>query len=340
MRAFLVFLCSWLTSLVSAQISTDLGYPPINENLFLNTRWKYTYTTHAETNTIIHKADKFYEHFIFYKYDYTYSIYLNGVFSGGEWRLNDALNQVYSPFRNIQWWKIQQFTDDMLVLEYSLHSKANYRYHFVRVTPEQAPFQRSANDLPDVEVNYLSKNDDKYRYRYVKAEKGKRGGKGKRKDNKKQTDTIAPEPELLQVELVGGGFFGGIDPVYRNNLVIKTDGTVIKEYQTEQQGLRVTRRTIPRANLEKLVQLIEEKNFFNLEQIYTCESPDCSRRLTQQPRPIALRIAVTKGYRRKLITISVWEGFGAKNHWVVYPPEIDLIVKAIEDVALFSPEVQ
>ena len=45
--------------------SVVAAYPAINENLFVNTKWQYTYTTHAESNTIIHKAEEDYEYFIF-----------------------------------------------------------------------------------------------------------------------------------------------------------------------------------------------------------------------------------------------------------------------------------
>ena len=56
--------------------------------------------------------------------------------------------------------------------------------------------------------------------------------------------------ELIQIELVGGGFYGGVDPVYRNMTLIKTDGRVIREYQTELQGLRVSKHNIERDSLE------------------------------------------------------------------------------------------
>lgn len=338
--------CLWLLSALSvrAQWQTDLGYAPINEGLLMGTRWRYTYTTHSETNTVIHKADAFYEHFLYFKYDYGYSVFLNGTYSGGDWKLNEAQNQVYAPFRNIAWWRLRSFSEETLVLEYSLHAKANYCYHFVRVSAERSPFPRLPNELPDIEVRHYDKNESPYKYRYLKAEKGKRGGRGEAKPEKpSKPDKNAPpepEPELLQVELVGGGFFGGIDPVYRNNLVIKTDGQVVKEYQTERLGLRVTRRHISRQSLERLVEFMESKQFFEMQPMFLCESPECSRRMGQSPRPIALRIALTKGYRRKVVSISIWEGLGVQNHWVSYPPEIDLIVKAIENTALFAEETK
>ena len=61
---------------------------------------------------------------------------------------------------------------------------------------------------------------------------------------------------------MGGGFYGGIDPVYRNMILIKSDGKVVREYQSEMQGLIVNKHYISRDNLEKLVAYIEEKHFF------------------------------------------------------------------------------
>jgi len=327
----ILYLVGW--SPMMAQIDS-LGYAPINEHLFLNTKWKYTYTAHAETNTVIHKADEAYEHFMYYKYDNTYSIFLNGVFSGGFWRLNEAQNQVFSPFRRIEWWDIKEFTEDVLVLEYSFTDRSHYQYHFVRVTGGDDPFPRLANELPDVVVDYYTDKDSRYKYRGRKGDRGKRGGRKNRRNNREE-EPPEVEPEFLQIEMVGGGFFGGIDPVYRNNLVIRTDGKVTKEFQTERMGLRVTKRDITREDLEALVTYIEGQNFFSFKTSYECESKDCYQRLQKKPRPMALRIAVTRGFRRKVVSIMIWDGSG-KEQYVDYPPEIDQIVKAIERVALYD----
>ena len=59
--ASLFFLCGNLNAQITD--STATIYPAINENLFVNTKWEYTYTTHAESNTVIHKADDDYDYF-------------------------------------------------------------------------------------------------------------------------------------------------------------------------------------------------------------------------------------------------------------------------------------
>lgn len=339
----LLFLCI-ACGAMQAQEAKDLGYEPINENLFIQTVWKYTYTTHAETNTVLHKADEEYEHFMYFKYDYSARIFLNGEDISNEWKLNKGQNEVYCPFRRIEWWRIVEFSDEVLILEYDLNTKSSYRYHFVRSNVEESPFSRDPDLLPDVNVDNVVQNETQYKYRYRKGEKGKRGrfsakrdARRKAREDKRKAKGKEPidPPVFMQIELVGGGYYGGIDPVYRNNLVIKTDGRVVKEFQTEHMGLRVIKRDISRETLEQLVAYIEEQKFFEFDQIYTCESRACMDRLRSKPRPIALRLAVTHGSRRKMITISIWEGIGQKNGFIDYPKELEDIIKAIENVALY-----
>lgn len=339
----------------TAQISDSLApiYPKINENLFINTKWKYTYTTHAESNTIIHKADEDYAYFVFFRYDYGFQTFLNGSLTGGLWRLNKEQNEIMYHFRGIAWWRIASFTEEALILEFTMNRKSSYRYHFIHVEDADAPFERSPNDLPDIHVDYAENRPESDVYASFLEKRGIQYNKDvwekrkKRRDKQEQNriarlqktekgrailDAEQPK-EMMQIELVGGGFYGGVDPVYRNMIIIKTDGVVVKEYQSELQGLQVSRHVIPRKNLEELVAYIEEKKFFEFDQIYTCNNPDCIKRLEGTPRPIALRIAITKGVRRKIITIPIWDGKGKETALIDYPKELDAIVQAIQNVA-------
>jgi len=340
-----------------AQITDSAAtiYPAINENLFVNTKWKYTYTTHAESNTIIHKADEAYEYFLFFRYDYGYQMYLNGSHSTGLWKLNKEQNEVNYKFRKVDWWRLASFSEEALVLEFTMNRKSSYRYHFIRVADADAPFERAPNDLPDIDVNYAEsiKKKDENNYADFLAKRGIKYNKTvwerrKARREKRAQKRIArlqktergrailareSPKEMMQIELVGGGFYGGVDPVYRNMILIKTDGRVIREYQSELQGLQVYKHNISRENLEELVKFIEEKNFFEFDQIYTCNSKACLKRMENKPRPIALRIAITKGVRRKIITIPIWDGRGKANALIDYPEELDVIVRAIENIA-------
>ena len=73
-----------------------------------------------------------------------------------------------------------------------------------------------------------------------------------------------------------------------------------------------------------------------MEQVYACNTEACMNRMRDSPRPIALRLAITKGAQRRVVTVSIFEGIGKKTHWVNYPPELDMIIKAIEDVTMMS----
>lgn len=332
----------WLLLFIFVAVAQgQRAYPPINENKLLQTKWRYTYTTHTESNTIIHKADKDYKYFLFLKYDNTVQTYINGRLIEGIWGLNADKNELLYDFRRIKSWRIAEFTDKVLILEYSLHAKASYRYHFVAVTDAEAPFIRSPYDLPDVLVINKQQQADPYRFRGVKDEPGKRllTPRQQRRDARRAAKLAKNPPKaaptFIQIELVGGGFYGGLDKVLRNNLVIKTNGQVVKEFQTELQGLQITRRTISRQSLEELVKYIESQEFFNFQQTYTCQTGDCQRRMQELPRPIALRIVVTYGFRRKVVMIPFWDGQGHQKSILEYPPQLDAIVKAIENTALY-----
>ena len=350
-------LCCGLSTPVQGQISDSSArvYAPINENLFVNTKWQYTYTTHAESNTVIHKADDQYDHFIFFRYDYGFQNYLNGTLTDGLWRLNKEQNELFYAFRQVSWWRIAAFEEQALILEFTMNRKSSYRYHFVRVSSAEAPFERSPNDLPDVLVDFeepvANAASESYRsfleqrgVRYNENRWERRQARRARREERRRLRLAktargraklaeeAPK-EMLQVELVGGGFAGGVDPVYRNIILIKTDGQVIKEYQSALQGLQVSKHVVERKTLEELVSFIEENHFFDFDQTYGCEGAACEKRLQNKPRPIALRLAVTKGVRRKIITVPIWDGKGKAHSFINYPDELDAIVRAIMNVA-------
>lgn len=331
-------------------------YPSINEHLFVNTQWKYTYTTHSQSNDIIHKADEYYNYFVCFNYDYSYQFFLNDSLYNGTWKLNKSKNELNYSFRNIDWWRLASFSEEALILEFTMTPKASYRYHFIRVDEADTPFKNIPNIFPDIKINFADNNAPKTEtanYASFLESRGIRYNKKKWDNRKKRLDKqdlqrvarlektergraklASEEPkEMIQVELMGGGFYGGVDPVYRNMILIKTDGRVVKEYQSQLQGLQVSNHHISRENLEQLVSFIENNNFFEFDQLYTCNSQDCIKRLADKPRPIALQIAITKGVRRKIITIPIWDGKGKATALIDYPAELDKIVQAILNIA-------
>jgi hypothetical protein len=324
---------------ITAQIDSSRQYPTINENAILHTKWKYTYTTAQSSNTVIHKADKDYQYYVYLRYDYVFEMFLNGKYSTGNWELNAKKNKIYYPFRKIDWWNIVEFDDTKLVLEYYAFGRIAYRYHFVALSETLSPFKKPANELPDILVDNYRQKTEKLTYRYTKNEKGKRRllKKQKRSEEKLakiKSETIMPNDKFLQIELVGGGFYGGLDKTYKNNLIIKNNGQLIRELETELNGLRVTKKQIPRADLDSLVSFMEKSKFFEWPQSYNCENRICMERYNETPRPVALRLVVTYGSKRKIVIVSIWDGRGKANALIDYPKELDLIVQTLENMSI------
>ncbi len=297
-----------------------------DERLFVESKWRYTYTLHAESNTIIHKADENYKFFIYFRYDYTYLEFLNGKLSRGNWSLNGR--SLFYSFQHVNKFDIVQLNKSVMVLEFTQkNSKGKYQYHFVKVESKDAPFAKPANELPEVLVEADGKTIDKAT------------GKKKKKDwlaflrRKKQDTPAAPPPTFISVELIGGGYYGGIDPVLKDFIQIKTDGRLIKEYQSVHTNLLITKKNIPREELEMFAEYVQKQGFFEFQRAYDCPDQHCQKRKGEKPVPIPLRIAITYGDKKKMVTVAIWgkDDLGVK--WVDYPPQLDNIVDAIQRMA-------
>lgn len=294
------------------------GYLPIDENYIMETKWRYTYTTHTQTNTIIHRADNSYDYYVYFKYDHTYQNFLNGKTTMGTWLLNNQKNEIYYNFRNIKWWKLAELTNQSLILEFTV-AKSSYQYHFIAVEPEDAPFVRAPNELPPVIIEAM----------------GNRKGK-KPKTNKPKTEVVtepvAP-PTYVEIALIGGGYYGGIDPIIKDFTHIKTDGRLVREFESEKKGLVKTKKDLTREELEGLAKFIEDKGFFALKNIYDCSTTDCNKRKTSKPIPIPLRLSVKYGTKSKIVTIMIYGQDDKRMRYVDYPKELDDIIASIQKLA-------
>lgn len=302
----------------SNPINGQVGSDKIGE-LLKETKWKYTYALHLESNTIIHQAESFYEYFLYFKYDYRYQEFLNGKTKNGNWSLNDR--ELFYKFRNIKKFEIAELSKNKLVLEFTqANAKGTYQYHFIRVETAEAPFIRPANQLPEINVEAIDIRP--------KEEKKKWWVFGKRK--KKKEKVQEEKLTYLNIELIGGGYYGGLDPVLRDFIHIKSDGRLIKEYKSINSGLITTKKNIPRSELEEFVDWVEKEGYFDFERMYDCKTASCANRKRKKPTPIPLRIAITKGSRRKVITISIWGKDENKINYVDYPPILDEIIDYVQ----------
>ena len=337
-----------------------IGQSLLNQDLFNphlldNTQWKYTYTTNSSQNNVIHIADSNYQFFLYFRFDQQLLLSLNGQIEQKSWSFNRLKKELSFDFRNIPVWTVRSFSEESLVLEFKSNNKL-YCFHFIRAKRLNTPFVLPDQELTVVDIHIPANSPEEFAEQFYITfleERGiqydpvkwkKRAAIQERKEmarvarlskTKSGKKILLNENELeyIQIELVGGGYFGGVDPVFRNVILIKNDGRVIKEYQSELKGLQVIKHKIERDTLEKLVAFIEDQAFFEFDQIYGCSSLKCYNRLEKEPRPIAFRIAITKGTKRKIVTLPLWDGRGLKKSLIDYPPALDKIVQAIINVS-------
>ncbi|MEO0775402.1 MAG: hypothetical protein AAF146_02520 [Bacteroidota bacterium] len=299
-------------------------YPAVQEREIIETKWRYTYAIHLESNTIIHQAEEFYDYYLHFRYDYTYGQFLNCRMTRGAWSLSGS--ELFYSFKHINKFEIAHVDNQTMVLEFTQpNSKGTYQYHFVRVESKDAPFVKPANELPDVIVETMGPSRESRRARSL-ARRQKRKRKKKKKSS---TEDLV----YINIELIGGGYYGGIDPILRDYIHIKSDGRLIKEFKSQEQGLVVTKKNIPREELEQFAEYIIAQRFFEFDRMYDCESNFCQERKHNKPTPIPLRLVVAYGNRKKVVTISIWGKDQNNLRYIDYPPALDYIVEAIQRMA-------
>ena len=308
-------------TLATSVFAQKFGYPKVEERQLIGTKWRYSYTLHLETNTTVHQADKDYQYFLFFKYDFTFEQFLHGKFSKGNWSLSTST--LFYPFRNIQKFDIATINNKALVVEFQQpNSTGTYQYHFVSVESKDAPFIRPADELPEIIVEAEAKQTKKRPWWAIL-----RGGDDKKEEAKKK------ETVYFSAELVGGGYYGGIDPVVKDFIRINSDGRLIQEFQTVSQPLVVNKKTLSKQELEQFGEWVSEQKFFTMQRLYDCNSPLCEKRKMLKPTPIPLRLMVAYGDKRKVVTIAIWGQDQHRIRYVDYPPALDNIIDAIQKMA-------
>ena len=127
------------TSLVFGQTIPDKNRFSIDETDFIETRWRYVYTFHAPSNTIIHKAEESYDYYIHFKYNKTYQEYYNGALSKDYWSLDG--NQLNYKHNRNDYFRVIEVNRSTLILAFDQpNSNGRYQYHYVAVDADQTPF--------------------------------------------------------------------------------------------------------------------------------------------------------------------------------------------------------
>jgi hypothetical protein len=312
-----MFLMAFVPTTTFAQSNKDneQTFPKIDENMFMETRWKYVKTYHPESETTIHEANDGYEFFVYFQYDYTYQTYLNGTLEKGNWLIDAKGSEVYFQFRNMSWWKVLKIDKKNLELEFKI-GKGTFRYVFVDATKDESGFfdgeELDIEGFADIEGTVVEEP---------------------KKKKKKMENITPPAPPAIEIQLVGGGYFGGIDPVLKDYIHIKPNGRMVREIETMQKGLRKTTKDISREDMERLVEFIEKKGYFELDKSYDCTDGNCIRRKKDKPTPVPLTLVIRHGSKRKVVVITIYGQDGKRGKYVKYPPEIDIIIDNIRLLA-------
>ncbi len=349
--------------LAKAQTPVDSA---LIERTIVEAKWRYVYTLHVGSNTIIHEAGNEYDFFLYFRYDYTAEEFLNGRYERKVWAL--AGDQLFYPFRNVNLFRVRQASQEGLALEFTQpNSKGNYQYHFVRVSDDDAPFIKPINQLPTALVEGLSTSKRQRRRsandHVTGVKKDRRWwpfGKTKRKRGDDSDDDEPSEREQrlaererereerqearrfskdgeqatdMMIEMTGGGYFGGIDPVMRDHTVIKPGGHMVKEFKTVNSDLRRTSVDIDVEEYNRLAAFIKDQGFFDLDRSYECRTEMCQMRMRTKPTPVPLRIAIGSGNDRKVVNIAIFGPDERGVQYVDYPKGLEEVIQAVLKVS-------
>jgi hypothetical protein len=278
---------------------------------FKETKWRYSYMLHVESNTVLHKADAAYQFFLYFRFDQSYQQFLNGNYTMGAWQLND--NQLAYSFQNINEFKVYSFDANNLILEFNRpNQQGHFQYHFINAE-ETHPFPRPINELPLVRVKEKRFFNLPWWARAV---------------DKSPTKMPQPTPVYINIELVGGGYMSSLDPVTKDYIHIKSDGRLIREYKSQTKAF-TNKKNIPRTELERFCEFVVNQKFFEYEREYDCKDNACESRKKYKPTPIPLRISIAYGNHKKVVTLAIWGLDERKMRYVDYPPALDNIIDAI-----------
>lgn len=260
-----------------------------NMTLLSDVVWSFEMTYEAVSGEIVETADAEDICDVLLAGDHSYEIFDRDKLSRGVWTVQG--DALYLPFRGVSQFVLTSLKPDMLELRFS-DGYTTYIHRFLR--------QGTKPNNPITQ-----------------------------KPNNPNSRTWITGERNIRIELTGGGFFGGADPVQRDFILIRENGRLIHERQTVSKGLRVTKKSLSNRQLSELADFIRTSGFFALDSQYGCATPECENRLRSQPTPIPLRLAVTDGLDRHAVEVAIWPDAGAAASPISIPPELVRIVQAI-----------
>ncbi|MBP6828315.1 MAG: hypothetical protein KA165_17245 [Saprospiraceae bacterium] len=305
--------CLWVALLL---LSSSVAKAQSCVSRLLETHWQYTYTLHLETNSLIQQAGDQLRHFLYFRFDSVCRQNLNGKTAETGWWTDSQ--QLHLAFRQNDQFDLTCLNDYSLELKYhSKDGKSTYVHHFVRIRREESPLTSGNNMLPVVQVQTVS---------LPKTNPALAASQ--------PISLPAPGDGDVAVELTGGGYYGGINPVQHDYITIGYDGRLIHEFESMQGKRLVQKANVSKEELEKFIEwATKEQHFPDMASSYDCKTPDCEKRKSVKPTPVPLRLSIAAGETRKMVTISIWGLDRNGRRYVSYPPEIDRIVDAIQRMA-------
>lgn len=310
----------------SSQVRNDYLYPDVPESVLYETKWQYRHTLHVESQTVIHSADDNFKAYYYFRLDKIAESYINGKYDHGTWQINGA--KLLSAVLNTDSMLIVKATENQLTLETrNKGGKGHLQYVLVGMKDDGNIFRKPEYLLPElmVETKAQARKENSFTNWFRQLWERIWGISDK--------EDPADAKPYINIEVIGGGYFGGIDPAIKNYIQLKNNGRLIREYATAYHGQTKTVKNISRQELLTLAEYLDAKGFFKLETNYDCASPECFKRKSQKPRPIPLRISVTYGLKQKVVSVAIF-GYDERNTaYVNYPPLVDNLVEVLNRMA-------
>lgn len=322
----LIFIVAFLPSPSIAQTGT-CPFNGFDGDDLLGTAWQYQATRHEPSGKIIHQAIAIQPSWIYFKYDHSYEALTNEKMSSGEWSWKEGVLSFL--YRGEEQFCAEIRGSEFLTLTYTRKgTRQQFSYIFRRVSLSHTPFNRPFFELPTIIVE----QDSSHSAPFMGRKKTKRRWWTFWRKDHEAAQTLPP-PVYISIEVSGGGYYGGLNPVQRQFLRINTDGRLIREVQTVREGLMVTRKNIKRQELEALAEWIASAGYFELAREYDCQDTACRRRKLEKPKPIPLQLMVAFGEKKHVITIAIFGPDDKMPFYHPYPKLIDQIVMTVYKMA-------
>lgn len=293
----------------------------------LGTAWQYQATRHEPSGKIIHQAIAIQPSWIYFKYDNSYEALTNDKMSSGKWSWKEG--GISFLYRGKEQFCAEIRGGEFLILTFTQEeTRQQFSYIFKSVSVSKTPFNRPFFELPTIIVEQDSSRKVPYGGR---KESKRRWWAFWRKDY--EPEQTLPPPVYISIEVSGGGYYGGLNPVQRQFLRINTEGRLIREVQTVREGLMVTRKNIKRQELEALAEWIASAGYFDLAREYDCLDTACRRRKMEKPKPVPLQLMVALGEKKHVITVAIFGPDDRMPFYHPYPKLIDQIVATVYKMA-------